>query len=88
MWKKHYGKGDGTGDRVLNPQTNIELEGGAIVEIEMVKIKVADGTKRDINVVLYSCVTISFPANHPESPRKIINPPNIIIGNDQLLNVS
>ena len=51
--EKHYGEGDGTGDRVLNPQTNIEVEEGATVEIEMVQIKGVDRTKRDTNVILH-----------------------------------
>ncbi len=51
--EKHYGEGDGSGDRVLNPQTNIELEEGAVVEIEMVQIEGVDKTKRDTNVVLH-----------------------------------
>lgn len=51
--EKHYGEGDGTGDRVLNPQTNIEVEEGATVEIEMVQIKGVDRTKRDTYVVLH-----------------------------------
>ena len=51
--EKHYGEGDGTGDRVLNPLTSIEIEEGATVEIEMVQIKGVDRTKRDTNVVLH-----------------------------------
>lgn len=51
--EKHYGEGDGTGDRVLNPQTNIEVEEGATVEIEMVQIKGVDRTKRDTKVILH-----------------------------------
>ena len=51
--EKHYGEGDGSGDRVLNPQTNIVLEEGATAEIEMVQIKGVDRTKRDTYVVLH-----------------------------------
>lgn len=51
--EKHYGEGDGSGDRVLNPQTNIQLEEGATAEIEMVQIKGVDRTKRDTYVVLH-----------------------------------
>lgn len=50
--EKHYGEGDGTGERVLNPETIITIEEGASVELEMVQIKGVDKTKRDTTVVL------------------------------------
>ena len=50
--EKHYGEGDGSGDRVLNPKTIINVEEGGIVELEMVQIKGVDRTKRDTKVVL------------------------------------
>ncbi len=50
--EKHYGEGDGSGDRVLNPKTIINVEEGGIVELEMVQIKGVDKTKRDTTVVL------------------------------------
>ncbi|MGO1469043.1 MAG: SufB/SufD family protein [Tissierella sp.] len=51
--EKHYGEGDGSGERVLNPQTIIEVEEGGLAEIEMVQIKGVDRTKRDTDVVLH-----------------------------------
>lgn len=51
--EKHYGEGDGSGGRVLNPKTIIEVEEGAIAEIEMVQIKGVDRTIRDTEVVLH-----------------------------------
>ena len=51
--EKHYGEGDGSGDRVLNPQTLIEVEEGGVVELEMVQIKGVDYTKRDTEVILH-----------------------------------
>lgn len=51
--EKHYGQGDGSGERVLNPVTIIEVEEGATAEIEMVQIKGVDRTKRDTRVVLH-----------------------------------
>lgn len=51
--EKHYGEGDGTGEKVLNPKTTIEVEEGAIVELEMVQIKGVDRTIRDTDVVLH-----------------------------------
>jgi Fe-S cluster assembly scaffold protein SufB len=51
--EKHYGEGDGRGERVLNPKTIIEIEEGGVVEIEMVQIKGVDHTIRDTEVVLH-----------------------------------
>lgn len=51
--EKHYGEGDGTGDRVLNPKTIIEVEEGGVVELEMVQIEGVDRTKRDTEIVLH-----------------------------------
>ncbi len=50
--EKHYGEGDGSGDRILNPVTIINVEEGGIVELEMIQIKGVDKTKRDTTVVL------------------------------------
>lgn len=50
--EKHYGEGDGSGERILNPQTIITVEEGGVVELEMVQIKGVDRTKRDTTVVL------------------------------------
>ncbi len=50
--EKHYGEGDGSGDRILNPVTIINVEEGGVVELEMVQIKGVDRTKRDTTVVL------------------------------------
>lgn len=51
--EKHYGEGDGSGKRVLNPKTIIEVEEGATAELEMVQIKGVDKTKRDTEVILH-----------------------------------
>ncbi|KJR49496.1 Iron-sulfur cluster assembly protein SufB [Desulfosporosinus sp. I2] len=50
--EKHYGQGDGKGQRVLNPQTIIEAEEGAVVELELIQIKGIDQTKRDTEIKL------------------------------------
>jgi Fe-S cluster assembly scaffold protein SufB len=50
--EKHYGEGDGTGERVLNPKTIIEAEEGAEVELELVQIMGIDKTKRDTEIRL------------------------------------
>ncbi len=44
--EKHYGEGEGTGERILNPQTILVLEEGASAELEMVQLRGVDSTKR------------------------------------------
>jgi len=50
--EKHYGQGDGKGQRVLNPKTIIEVEEGAVVDLELIQIKGIDQTKRDTEIRL------------------------------------
>lgn len=45
--EKHYGEGDGSGKRILNPVTEVYMEEGSSMEIEMVQIKGVDSTNRD-----------------------------------------
>jgi len=51
--EKHYGEGDGSGKRVLNPTTMIEVEEGGTAELEMVQIRGVDEAKRDTLVKLH-----------------------------------
>ena len=51
--EKHYGEGDGSGQRILNPTTIIEIEEGGVCELEMVQIKGLDSAKRDTLVKLH-----------------------------------
>lgn len=44
--EKHYGEGDGTGKRILNPVTEVYQEAGSYVDMEMVQIKGVDNTHR------------------------------------------
>ena len=44
--EKHYGEGEGSGKRVLNPQTILYLEEGAQVTLETSQIRGVDDTKR------------------------------------------
>ena len=44
--EKHYGSGDGSGKRILNPGTEVYQEEGSSVEMEMVQIKGVDDTNR------------------------------------------
>ena len=44
--EKHYGSGDGSGERIMNPATDIHLAEGASLEMETVQIKGIDSTAR------------------------------------------
>ena len=44
--EKHYGSGDGTGKHILNPVTEVYMEEGSTMEMEMVQIKGVDSTER------------------------------------------
>ncbi len=44
--EKHYGQGEGSGEKILNPETIIHLKSGATLEMETVQIEGVDSTKR------------------------------------------
>ena len=44
--EKHYGEGDGSGERILNPTTEVYLGEGSYLEMETSQIKGVDSTKR------------------------------------------
>lgn len=44
--EKHYGKGDGNGENVMNPTTVVNIEEGGYMEMETVQIKGIDSTDR------------------------------------------
>ncbi|MCQ2491069.1 MAG: SufD family Fe-S cluster assembly protein [Ruminococcus sp.] len=44
--EKHYGSGDGSGKRILDPVTEVYIEEGSTVEMEMAQIKGVDSTER------------------------------------------
>ncbi len=48
--EKHYGDGDGNGERIMNPATEVTLGENAVCEMEMVQIKGVDSTVRKMNV--------------------------------------
>jgi len=48
----HYGEGEGSGKRILNPQTILYLEEGAQVTLETTQIRGVDDTKRYTKAVL------------------------------------
>ena len=48
--EKHYGEGEGSGARVLNPVTKIYLEEDAVFTLDTVQIKGVDSTVRETEV--------------------------------------
>ena len=49
--EKHYGEGEGTGERIMNPQTIVYLEEGASIHMETTQIRGIDSTKRYTKIV-------------------------------------
>ena len=50
--EKHYGEGDGSGERILNPTTIVHMEENAVCEMMMSQIKGVDSTKRKTSMDL------------------------------------
>ena len=50
--EKHYGSGDGKGERIMNPETVITLGEDSFMELETVQIKGVDSTKRSTTATL------------------------------------
>ena len=50
--EKHYGSGDGSGKRILNPGTEVYMAEDNSMEMEMVQIKGVDDTVRTTTAVL------------------------------------
>lgn len=50
--EKHYGSGDGAGKRILNPVTEVTMDEGSFMEMEMVQIKGVDDTDRTTTATL------------------------------------
>jgi len=50
--EKHYGQGGGTGQKILNPKTEIWAEADSVVELELVQIEGVDDTNRATTVHL------------------------------------
>jgi len=56
--EKHFGSGDGSGERVLNPVTNVYLAEGSYLEMDTVQIKGVDSTKRITNAEIGDGATL------------------------------
>ena len=48
--EKHYGEGEGTGERVMNPATVVYLDEGARLEMESTQIRGIDSTSRTTEI--------------------------------------
>lgn len=44
--EKHYGSGEGTGERVMNPETILEMDENSYMEMDTVQIRGVDSTER------------------------------------------
>ena len=49
--EKHYGEGDGSGTRVMNPTTIVYLDEGATIQMDTVQIRGIDSTVRKTKIV-------------------------------------
>jgi len=50
--EKHYAQGEGSGEKIMNPKTIIEVEEGGVAELEMVQIKGVDRSDRVTEILL------------------------------------
>ena len=50
--EKHYGEGEGTGARILNPVTKIIMEENSVFTLDSAQIKGVDSTKRETEVIM------------------------------------
>lgn len=56
--EKHYGEGDGNGERVLNPTTVVDIDEGGYMEMETVQIKGVDSAYRTTKATLSKDATL------------------------------
>ncbi|MBE5893472.1 MAG: SufD family Fe-S cluster assembly protein [Lachnospiraceae bacterium] len=50
--EKHYGSGEGKGERIMNPVTIVQMDENSYLEMETVQIKGVDSTKRHTEATL------------------------------------
>ena len=50
--ERHYGEGEGTGERIFNPETVVYLEEGASINMETTQIRGVDSTKRNTKIIV------------------------------------
>lgn len=56
--EKHYGQGEGTGERIMNPTTKILLREGSYMEMDTVQIEGIDSTKRETSARVLDNATL------------------------------
>ena len=56
--EKHYGEGEGTGERVMNPTTEVHLAADSYMEMETAQIKGVDSTRRETDAELDDRATL------------------------------
>lgn len=56
--EKHYGQGDGSGERIMNPSTVVDLAEDAYMEMDTVQIKGVDSTRRSTKAELADGATL------------------------------
>ncbi len=57
-YEKHVGSGEGTGERIMNPTTVIEMDADSYMEMETAQIKGVDSTRRVTNATLADNATL------------------------------
>ena len=68
--EKHYGEGNGTGSRVLNPVTNIELGENSVFTLDTVQIKGVDSNRQGcLHQGLHLIFTHLTDPHHPKDNR-------------------
>ncbi len=50
--EKHYGEGEGTGEKILNPVTKIFMDEDSVFTLESVQIRGVDSTHRETDIVM------------------------------------
>ena len=61
--ERHYADGDGNGQRVMNPESVVELDEGSYMEMETTQIKGVDSTDRKTSAKLADKATFQTLAN-------------------------
>ncbi|MHB9921996.1 SufB/SufD family protein [Clostridium botulinum] len=56
--EKHYGTGDGNGERIMNPTTIIKIDNGGYMEMDTVQIEGVNSTKRVTKATLKDSSTL------------------------------
>ncbi|MEG2192098.1 MAG: SufD family Fe-S cluster assembly protein [Oscillospiraceae bacterium] len=56
--EKHYGEGDGSGQRIMNPTTIVDIKENGYMEMETVQIKGVDSTHRSTKATLGDGATL------------------------------